>query len=120
LHWYVRNLKETIAGYDLVICKGGYNTLMETIVRRKRCISVPRKGSYEQGKRVSVFFAKGLLVGHSETRLTGMRLSGLIEEAFASDYQPAFRINTEGLKHTVSILQDVLASRIESTHERIA
>ncbi|MGD0661528.1 MAG: glycosyltransferase [Syntrophorhabdales bacterium] len=120
LHWHVRNLKEAIAEYDLVICKGGYNTLMETIVRRKRCISVPRKGSYEQGKRVSVFFAKGLLVGHSETRLTAKRLSGLIDEAFASDYQPAFRINTEGLKHTVSILQDALASRIESTHERIA
>ncbi len=119
LHWHVRNLKEAIAGYDLVICKGGYNTLMETIVRRRRCISVPRKGSYEQGKRVSVFSAKGLLVGHPETGLTAKGLSGLIEEAFASDCQPAFRINTEGLKHTISILQDVLTARIEGTHQRL-
>lgn len=85
LHWYVPNLKETIAGYDLVICKGGYNTLMETIVRRRRCISVPRKGSYEQGKRVKVFSAKGLLATVTETRLTAKGLSGLIDEAFCGD-----------------------------------
>jgi len=113
LSWHVRNLKETIAQYDLVICKGGYNTLMETIVRRRRCISVPRKGSYEQGKRVSIFSAKGLLVTHPETGLTPKSLSRLIDEAFAEDYQPAFRINTEGLKHTVSIVRDILFSRIK-------
>ena len=120
LHWHVRNLKEAIAEYDLVICKGGYNTLMETIVRGKRCISVPRKGSYEQGKRVSIFSAKGLLVRHPETGLTPKSLSRLIDEAFAKDYQPAFRINTEGLKHTVSVVRDILFSRIKERAPIIA
>jgi predicted glycosyltransferase len=106
VHWYVRNLKETIVGYDLVICSGGYNTLMETIVRRKRCISVPRRGSYEQGKRVKVFSRKQLLRSIAESRLTVRRLSRLIDEAFAEDYEPAFRINTDGLKNTVASIEN--------------
>ncbi len=113
VHWYVPNLKETIAGYDLVICKGGYNTLMEMIVRRRRCISIPRKGSYEQGKRVKVFSAKGLLTTVAETRLTAKGLSRLIDEAFCGDHRSAFPINTEGLKHTTSIIGDLLSSRAE-------
>jgi predicted glycosyltransferase len=113
LHWHVRNLKEAIAGYDLVICKGGYNTLMETIVRKRRCISVPRKGSYEQQKRVSIFSAKGLLKGHPETGLTAKRLSGLIDEAFASHRLGGFPLNMEGLGRTVSVLQEMIFSRAE-------
>jgi len=113
VHWYVRNLKETIAGYDLVICKGGYNTLMETIVRRRRCISIPRKGSYEQRKRVRIFSAKGLLTTVTETRLTAKGLSRLIDEAFCGDHRSAVHINTEGLKHTTSIIWDWLSSRAE-------
>jgi len=111
LRWHVRNLKEAIADYVLVICKGGYNTLMETIVRKGRCISVPRKGSYEQRKRVSLFAAKGLVKGHPETGLTAKRLSGLIDEAFASRRLGAFPINMEGLGHTISVLQDMIFSR---------
>ena len=120
VHWYVRNLKETIAGYDLVICKGGYNTLMETIVRGKRCISIPRKGSYEQGKRVRAFSAKGLLATVTETSLTVKGLSGLIDEAFLGDPRQAVRINTEGLKHTTSIIWDWLSSRAEGVPVRPA
>ena len=105
VHWYVRNLKETIAAYDLVICSGGYNTLIETIVRRKKCISVPRRRSYEQGKRVRVFSRKYLLRSIAESRLTVRSLSRLIDEAFTEDYEPAFRINTEGLKNTVSAIE---------------
>jgi predicted glycosyltransferase len=113
VHWHVRNLRETIAGYDLVICQGGYNTLMETVVRRRRCISIPRKGSYEQGKRARVFSAKGLLTTAAETRLTAKGLSGLIDEVFRGDYEPAVRINMEGLKQTTSIIGDCLSSRAE-------
>jgi predicted glycosyltransferase len=120
LHWYVRNLKETIAGYDLVICKGGYNTLMETIVRGRRCISIPRKGSYEQGKRARVFSAKGLLTTVAETRLTAKGLSRLIDEAFCGDHRSAVRINTEGLKQTTSIIWDWLSSRREGVPARPA
>ena len=105
VHWYVRNLKETIAGYDLVICSGGYNTLIETIIRRRKCISVPRRGSYEQGKRVRVFSRKHLLRSIAESRLTPRSLSRMIHEAFTEAYEPAFRINTEGLKHTVSFIE---------------
>jgi predicted glycosyltransferase len=112
LHWYVPNLKEAIAGYDLVICKGGYNTLMETVVRGRRCISIPRKGSYEQKKRVKVCSAKGLLTTATETRLTAKGLSRLIDEAFDRDYRPAVRVNTEGLKNTISIVQDLLSPAI--------
>lgn len=113
LRSHVRNLKEAISDYDLVICKGGYNTLMETIVRRRRCISVPRKGSYEQGKRVKIFSAKGLLVAHPETGLTAKRLCRLIDDAFAREHQVYFPINMEGLGRTVSVLQDMLLRRTE-------
>jgi len=111
LRWHVRNLKEAIAGYDLVICKGGYNTLLETIVRKRRCICVPRKGSYEQWKRASLFSAHGLLVSEAETRLTARSLSRLIDDAFAGAALRGFPINMEGLGHAVSVLQDMLLSR---------
>ncbi len=111
VHRCVHNLKEAIAGYDLVICQGGYNTLMETVVRGRRCISIPRKGSYEQGKRVRVFSAKGLLTALAETRLTGVALSGLIDEAFRGDYTPALRLDLEGLGRTTSIIGEWLSSR---------
>jgi predicted glycosyltransferase len=120
VHRCVPNLKETIAGYDLVICKGGYNTLMETIVRGRRCISIPRKGSYEQGKRAKVFSARGLLTTLTETRLTAKGLSRLIDEAFYGEHRPPGRINMEGLKHTTSIIWDWLSSRAEGMPARPA
>jgi predicted glycosyltransferase len=108
----VHNLRETIGGYDLVICSGGYNTLIETIIRRKRCISIPRAGSYEQAKRVGMFSAKGLVAPILESRLTARGLSRLIEEVLAADYRPAAAINTDGLKNTLAVIRHALSSGV--------
>jgi predicted glycosyltransferase len=105
----VHNLKETIAGYDLVVCSGGYNTLLETIVRRKRCIAVPRRGSYEQGRRIRLFSAKGLLVPVSESRLTPSVLSELIGQALHGAYVPCVTVNTDGLKNTIAAVRRCLS-----------
>ena len=55
-------------------------------------------------------FPKGLLTTVKETRLTAKGLSRLIDEAFDSGYRPAARVNTDGLKNTISIVQDLLSS----------
>jgi hypothetical protein len=54
---------------------------------------------------VRVFSRKYLLRSIAESRLTVRSLSRLIDEAFTEDYEPAFRINTEGLKNTVSAIE---------------
>jgi predicted glycosyltransferase len=105
VHRYIPNLKEIVSSYDLVICPGGYNTLVETIVRRRKCISIPRKNSYEQRKRVNLFSAKGLLQQIPESRLTASRLARIMKNMLNSRCTPVVRINSEGLKNTVDILQ---------------
>jgi predicted glycosyltransferase len=116
LHWYVPDLKETVNNYDLVICPGGYNTLIEAIVRKKRCISIPRKNSYEQRKRVKVFTTKGLLLQVPESRLTGPALSRLIESALHARHVPVCNVNTEGLRNTLRIVEQWVPSSSRDKH----
>lgn len=113
VHWYVPKLKEMMDTYDLVICPGGYNTLVETIVRRRGCISIPRKNSYEQWKRVRVFSAKGLLLQIPESRLTATALTRLTENALYARYIPVCGINTDGLKNTLAAVKRWLPSGAE-------
>ncbi|MEZ5538155.1 MAG: glycosyltransferase [Thiolinea sp.] len=55
-------MEEQLAGADLVICMGGYNTLCETVVNRKRTIVIPRTQPVEeQWIRAKHFANRGLL-----------------------------------------------------------
>jgi predicted glycosyltransferase len=105
VHWYVPRLRDILMDYDLVICPGGYNTLVETVVRRRRCISIPRKNSYEQKKRVKVFSTKGLLLQISDGKLTAPTLSASIDKALHRYCAPACTINADGLKNTLDAVE---------------
>jgi predicted glycosyltransferase len=103
---FLRELKDAVPQYDLLICAGGYNTVVEAVANRKRCISIPRRGSYEQKKRVNLFSKRNLLWSIADSRLTAKNLSKLIEEALYSRLKPRFPIDMDGLRKTTSAIRD--------------
>ncbi len=104
---YLRELKEAVSQYDLLVCAAGYNTILEAITNRKKCISIPRNSSYEQRKRVSLFSKKNLLWSVADSRLTAKGLVVLIEKALRSSITPSLSLNTDGLRNTTSAIQDL-------------
>ncbi len=115
IHDYVRDLRNRFVKYDLVVCAGGYNTLLETLESGTKCISIARKASYAQKKRVAAFSKRGLVWSLAETSLNGKSLSRLIGEALAAE-QKTFRLNSNGLKATGAILKFYLASYSPRPH----
>ena len=58
---FVKNIEKKMAGADLVVTMGGYNTLCEILSLRKPCLVIPRdKPRREQLLRASVFEGRGL------------------------------------------------------------
>ncbi len=103
---FLQELKDAFPQYDLLICAGGYNTIVEAVANQKRCISIPRRGSYEQKKRVNLFSKRNLLRSVADSQVTAKNLSDLIEKALGSRLKPRFPLDMDGLRKTASAIRD--------------
>lgn len=109
---YVTNLKNKLKNYDLVICASGYNTLIETINNQRRCISIPRKKSYEQLERAKGFAKIKLLSLIYESDLSGKILSRKIKQLLNKSLPKCNSIDLDGTKNTVIAISKRLNKKI--------
>ena len=89
------------------ISQGGYNTVMETLVRRRPAVLVPfteGRPNSEQGRRAELLAARGVVEVVTEAALSPASLAAALDRALSR--KPAeLRVNTEGIAATAALVR---------------
>ena len=89
------------------ISQGGYNTVMETLVRRRPAVLVPfteGRPNSEQGRRAELLAARGVVEVVAEADLTPARLAAALDRAMARD-PVDLRVDTGGIAATAALVR---------------
>jgi predicted glycosyltransferase len=110
LYRYIKDLRNNLNNFRLVVCAGGYNTIIESLNVRVRIISIPRKGSYEQINRVKYFAKKNLLKIISESSLSEKELVKQISFSLKDNVHSA-SINFSGMENTLKLIMEQIEKK---------
>jgi len=101
----VSELSTIIAAADVVVIKGGYNSVAEAVRAGKRPIIVPRDDGWTEQRQRAVRFAElGLAKVILPSELSSDRLAGEIRSALALDASPPNLMRTDGIERAVDEL----------------
>jgi predicted glycosyltransferase len=104
---YAPDLRAYLEAADLVVIRGGYNTVCEVIGLGKRAIVVPRERWYEQEVRAERLAQYGVLSLLSAEDLSPATLARTIESVLGSS-PPPHDLDFGGLERTDAILTATL------------
>lgn len=104
--WRVEAVSDLLETADLIICMGGYNTLLEAIRLGKRPLVIPRRGpSAEQRMRTRIFAERCLVREVEPESLTPEALARAILDSLSDETPRRTRLpDTDGLSSVVARL----------------
>jgi predicted glycosyltransferase len=105
------DFRTLLANCELSVSQAGYNTLMETVQARARCVAVPFAGGHEteQTLRARCFAERGLLELVEEGGLNPGALAAAIDRAARKPRPAACAVDLDGARRSAALVAGLAA-----------